>query len=117
MLNSYTLAAKKRTLKSRRFCSSTGDSVLGESDIGSAEENKPEYRAVGEELRGGIIGGYVVPEVGRFWKIGCSPIRFKSGVSTLGRFKAVDCIELRPVAVFGRRGVGFEGVVLFEYER
>ena len=58
-----------------------------------------------------------MPEGGRFASIGCSPIRLKSGVSTVGRFIEGDCSEARPVAVFGRREGGLEGVVLLEYER
>lgn len=64
------------TLKPDRAWPGAGDSVRGESDIGIAEEKKPEYRCEGEEVRPELGVGYVCPEV--------LPVRAES---SLGRAK------------------------------
>ena len=100
-------------------CPGPGDSVRGESDMGIAEEKKPEYREEGEGGRAWEvveIGGYVVPEVlparADSW-LG----RLKPGVSVLGRdWDDRGSVTVRGFAVDGRPGVMLTGVVLLEYE-
>lgn len=146
MLNSYTLAARKRTLRWFRPCASVGESVSGESDIGMADEKKPENRLVGDEFSsvfrcttGGYgesetglssaVGGYVdsdvgrlragglgEPDGGRVANVGASLARLVLDVSKLGRGTEVGSVVVRLMVVIGRAALEIEPLLL-KYDR